>query len=114
MKERKNMKNLNGYWVNKKSGTIHHVSQDTDWSGNPTLWANSRNLRWERDYHFRGDAVQSFQKNYQFICENATNEFYVNVLANIQLKDEYSWGRKTNGRLGITKEEFFNKVMGEA
>jgi hypothetical protein len=114
MKKRKNMKNLTGYWVNKRSGTIHHVSQDTDWRGNPTLWATSRNLRWERDYHFRGDAVQRFQKNYEFICENATNEFYVNVLANIQLKDEYSWGRKTNGRLGITKEEFFNKVKGEA
>ena len=31
------MKNLTGYWVNKRSGTIHHVLQDTDWSGNPKL-----------------------------------------------------------------------------
>ena len=61
------MKNLNGYWVNKRSGTIHHVLQDTDWSGNPTLWANSCNLRWDRSYHFRGDAVQRFQKKYEFI-----------------------------------------------
>ena len=73
------MKNLNGYWVNKRSGTIHYVTQSTDWSGNPTLWATSRNLRWERDYHFRGDAVQRFQKNYDFICENPTNEFFVDV-----------------------------------
>ena len=35
MKKRKNMKNLTGYWVNKRSGTIHHVSQHTDWRGNP-------------------------------------------------------------------------------
>ena len=108
------MKNLNGYWVNKKSGTIHHVSQDTDWSGNPTLWANTCNLRWERSYHFRGDGVQRFQKNYQFVCDNPTNDFFVDVLSNKKLKSEFSWGRKTNGRLGITKEEFFNKVMGEA
>ena len=106
------MKNLNGYWVNKKSGTIHYVLQDTDWSGNPTLWANSRNLRYERSYHFRGDAVQRFQKKYDFICDNPTNEFYVNVLGNKKLKSEFSWGLKTKGRLGITKEEFFNKLRG--
>ena len=75
MKKRKNMKNLNGYWVNKKSGTIHYVLQDTDWSGNPTLWANSRNLRYERSYHFRGDAVQRFQKKYDFICDNQQMSF---------------------------------------
>ena len=107
------MKNLNGYWVNKTSGTIHYVSQNTDWQGNPTLWANSCNLRWERDYHFRGDAVARFQKNYHFICEKPTNEFFVNVLANRQLKNEYGWSRKTKGRLGISKDEFFNKVLTE-
>jgi len=112
MKKRKNMKNLNGYWVNKKSGTIHHVLQDTDWNGNIKLWANSCNLRWERDYHFRGDAVQRFQKNYDFVCENPTNEFYTAVLANEKLKNEFTWGVRTKGRLGITKEEFFNKVKG--
>ena len=32
------MKNLNGYWVNKNSGTIHHVLQDTDWNGNIKLF----------------------------------------------------------------------------
>ena len=108
------MKNLNGYWVNKRSGTIHYVTQSTDWSGNPTLWANTCNLRWERDYHFRGDAVQRFQKSYDFNCENPTNEFFVDVLANQKLKSEFFWGLKTNGRLGITKDEFFSKVKGEA
>ena len=112
MKKRKNMKNLTGYWVNKRSGTIHHVSQHTDWRGNPTLWATSRNLRWERDYHFRGDAVQRFLKNYDFVCSNPTNDFFVDVLANRRLKDDYSWGRKTNGRVGITKDDFFSKVKG--
>ena len=106
------MKNLTGYWVNKRSGTIHHVSKHTDWRGNPTLWATSRNLRWERDYHFRGDAVQRFLKNYDFICSNPTNDFFVDVLANRRLKDDYSWGRKTNGRVGITKVDFFSKVKG--
>ena len=106
------MKNLNGYWVNKRSGTIHHVLQDTDWSGKPKLWANSCNLRWDRSYHFRGDAVQRFLKNYDFICSNPTNDFFVDVLANRKLKNDYSWGRKTNGRVGITKDDFFSKVKG--
>ena len=104
------MKNLNGFWVNKKSGTIHHVLQDTDWSGNPKLWANSCNLRWDRDYHFRGDGVQRFLKNYDFICRKPSNDFYVNVLANVGLKNDYSYGRKTNGRVGISKDEFFSKI----
>ena len=110
--KRKNMKNLNGYWVSKKSGTIHHVLQDTDWSGNPKLWANSCNLRYERSYFFRGDGVDRFLKNYDFVCENPTNEFFVDVLANKKLKNEFTWGLKTNGRLGISKDEFFNKVKG--
>ena len=111
------MKNLNGYWVNKRSGTIHYVTQDTDWSGNPTLWANTCNLPYERMYFTKGsdmNAVDRFLKNYDFVCENPTNEFFVGVLANKKLKSEFTWGRKTNGRLGISKDEFFNKVKGEA
>ncbi len=106
------MKNLNGYWVSKKSGTIHHVLQDTDWRGNPKLWANSCNLRYERSYFFRGDGVDRFLKNYDFVCDNPTNDFFVDVLANKKLKNEFTWGLKTNGRLGISKDEFFNKVKG--
>ena len=115
MKERKNMKNLkNGtysYWVNKKSGTIHHVSVDKAWDGTPKLFNSTTNLRYERSYFFRGDGVDRFLKNYQFVCDNPTNDFFVNVLSNKKLKSEYSWGRKTNGRLGITKDEFFGKVL---
>ena len=115
MKERKNMKNLkNGtysYWVNKKSGTIHHVSVDKGWDGKPKLFNSTMNLRYERSYFFRGDGVDRFLKNYQFVCDNPTNDFFVNVLSNKKLKSEYSWGRKTNGRLGITKDEFFGKVL---
>ena len=108
------MKNLNGYWVNKRSGTIHHVTQDTDWSGNLKLSTTTLNLRYERDYFFRKDAVDRFLKNYEFVCENPNIIFWSKVLANKQLKSELSWGLKTKGRLGITKEEFFNKVKGEA
>ena len=43
-----------------------------------------------------------------------TDDFWVNVLANKKLKSDFTWGLKTNGRLGITKDEFFNKVKGEA
>ena len=116
MKERKNMKNLkNGtysYWVNKKSGTIPHVSVDKGWDGTPKLFNSTTNLRYERSYFFRGDGVDRFLKNYQFVCDNPTNDFFVDVLSNKKLKSEFSWGRKTNGRLGITKDEFFGKVLG--
>ena len=98
------------YWVNKKTGTTHMVRADVDWSGDLKLSTTTLNLRYERDYFFRKDAVARFLKNYDFVCENATNEFYVNVLANKQLKSELSWGLKTKGRLGITKEEFFSKL----
>ena len=57
-------------------------------------------------------AVDRFLKNYDFVCENPTNEFFVDVLANKKLKSDFTWGVKTKGRLGITKEEFFNKVKG--
>ena len=102
------------YWVNKKTGTTHMVSADVDWNGDLKLSTTTLNLRYERDYFFRKDAVARFLKNYDFVCENATNEFYVNVLANKQLKSELSWGLKTKGRLGITKDEFFDKIKGEA
>ena len=102
------------YWVNKKTGTIHHVSADVGYDGKPKLFNSTTNLRYERSYFFRGDGVDRFLKNYDFICENPTNEFFVDVLANKKLKNEFTWGLKTNGRLGITKDEFFNKVKGEA
>ena len=102
------------YWVNKKTGTTHMVFADVDWSGNLKLSTTTLNLRYERDYFFRKDAVNRFLKNYEFVCENPNIIFWSKVLANKQLKSELSWGLKTKGRLGITKEEFFNKVKGEA
>ena len=101
-------------WVNKKSGTIHHVSVDEGYDGKPKLFNSTLNLRYERCYFFRGDAVDRFLKNYDYVCTEPTDDFWVNVLANKKLKSEYSWGLKTNGRLGITKDEFFNKIKGEA
>ena len=114
--KRNNMKDLKigsySYWVNKKSGTIHHVSVDKGYDGKPKLFNSTMNLQYERSYFFRGDGVDRFLKNYEFICENPTNEFFVDVLANKKLKSDFTWGVKTKGRLGITKEEFFNKVKG--
>ena len=69
------------YWVNKKSGTIHHVSADVGYDGKPKLFNSTLNLRYERSYFFRGDAVDRFLKNYDFVCVNPTNEFFVDVLA---------------------------------
>lgn len=100
------------YWVNKKSGTIHHVSVDTTWDGKLKLFNSTTNLRYERSYFFRGPAVDRFLKNYSFITDNPSNDFFVNVLANKKLKSEYSWGLKTRGRLGIGKDEFFSKLKG--
>ena len=114
------MKNLNGYWVNKRSGTIHHVLQDTDWNGNIKLWANSCNLQHERSYHFRdvdrgikgrNNSFKRFLRNYKFICAKPTNDFFVHGLANKVLKRNFSFGLKTDGRVGISKEEFFSKVF---
>ncbi len=100
------------YWVNKKTGTTHMVSADVDWSGDLKLSTTTLNLRYERDYFFRKDAVDRFLKNYEFVCDNPNIVFWSKVLANKQLKSEFSWGLKTKGRLGITKEEFFNKLRG--
>ena len=102
------------YWVNKKTGTTHMVSADVDWSGDLKLSTTTLNLRYERDYFFRKDAVDRFLKNYEFVCENPNIVFWSKVLANKQLKSELSWGLKTKGRLGITKDEFFDKIKGEA
>ena len=100
------------YWVNKKSGTIHHVSADVGYDGKPKLFNSTLNLRYERSYFFRGDAVDRFLNNYDFVCVNPTNEFFVDVLANKKLKSEFTWGLKTKGRLCITKDEFFTKIKG--
>ena len=106
------------YWVNKKSGTIHHVSAEySKYWKNFKLSMSTCNLPYERMYFTRGsdmNAIDRFLKNYDFVCENPTNEFFVDVLANKKLKSEFSWGLKTKGRLGITRDEFFNKVKGEA
>ena len=115
------MKDLNGFWVNKKSGTIHWVSESKAVSGGKKLWSQTTNLRYNRDYFFYekkcnvigfGNSLDNFLKNYEFICDSADvpHDFYVNVLANVGLKNDYSYGRKTNGRVGISKDEFFSKI----
>ena len=104
------------YWVNKKSGTIHMVGVEySEYWKNFKLTMSSLNLPYERMYFTKGsdkNGVGRFLKNYEFICEKPDNEFYINVLSNKKLKSEFTWGVKTKGRLGITKEEFFNKVKG--
>ena len=102
------------YWVNKKSGTIHHVGVDySEYWKNFKLTTSTLNLPYERMYFTKGsdkNGVGRFLKNYEFICEKPDNEFYINVLSNKKLKSEFTWGVKTKGRLGITKEEFFSKL----
>ncbi len=117
MKNRKHLKEgTYTYWVNKKSGTIHHVGVEySKYWKNFKLTMSTCNLPYERMYFTRGSdmgAVDRFLKNYDFVCENPTNDFWVNVIGNKKLKSEYSWGLKTKGRLGISKDEFFNKVKG--
>ena len=102
------------YWVNKKSGTIHMVGVEiSEYWKNFKLTMSSLNLPYERMYFTKGsdkNGVGRFLKNYEFICEKPDNEFYINVLSNKKLKSEFTWGVKTKGRLGITKEEFFSKL----
>ena len=102
------------YWVNKKSGTIHHVGVEySEYWKNFKLTTSTLNLPYERMYFTKGsdkNGVGRFLKNYEFICEKPDNDFYINVLSNKKLKSEFTWGVKTKGRLGITKEEFFSKL----
>jgi len=97
---------LNGFWVNKKSGTIHSVMSDTGYDGKLKLWNSTLNLRYERNYFFRNDGIDRFLKNYEYICgKDIDDNFFVNVLANKKLKSDFSYGF-------ISKEEFFNTVKG--
>ena len=115
MKNRKHLKEgTYTYWVNKRSGTIQHVGVEYNkYFKNFKLTMSTVNLPYERMYFTKGsdmNGVDRFLKNYEFICENPDNDFFVNVLANKKLKSEFTWGRKTNGRLGITKDEYFSKL----
>lgn len=98
---------LNGYWVNKKSGTIHSVFPDTDVFGKLKLINSTLNLRYERMYFIKYNNIDRFLKNYEFICSKETvdNDFFVDVLANKKLKSDLKNGF-------ITKKEFFSKVKG--
>ena len=40
-----------------------------------------------------------------------TNDFFHHVLTNKVLKRNFSLSLKTDGRVGISKEEFFSKVF---
>ena len=103
------------YWVNKRSGTIQHVGVEYNkYFKNFKLSMSTVNLPYERMYFTKSsdmNGVDRFLKNYEFVCENPTNEFFVNVLSNKKLKSEFTWGRKTNGRLGISKDEYFSKLF---
>ena len=100
---------LDGYWVNKKSGTIHFVSESiNEYTGTKTLWAQTQNLPHERDYFFndKNDGIDRFLKNYEFICDGAgiPMDFYHHVLRNRTLKNNFKYGV-------ISKEEFFGRVF---
>ena len=106
---------LDGYWVNKKSGTIHWVSESKAVSGGKKLWSQTTNLRYNRDYFFyekdsmvsRGyGSIDNFLKNYEFICDSAgvPANYYHHVLHNQVLKDNFKYGV-------ISKEEFFGRVF---
>jgi hypothetical protein len=108
MKKEK-MKNLilDGYWVNKKSGTIHFVSESVnEYTGAKTLWAQTQNLPYERDYFFKGDSIDRFLKNYKFVCDGAgiPMDYYQHVLVNKKLKSNFKYGV-------ISKQEFFGRVF---
>ena len=107
---------LDGYWVNKKSGTIHWVSESKAVCGGKKLWTQTTNLRYNRDYFFydresmvsRGyGSIDNFLKNYEFICDSADvpHDFYHYVLHSQALKDSFKYGR-------LSKEDFFHRVLG--
>ena len=106
---------LDGYWVNKKSGTIHLVSESKAISGGKKLWSQTTNLRYNRDYFFyekdsmvsRGyGSIDNFLKNYEFICDSADvpHDFYHYVLHSQALRDSFKYGR-------LSKEDFFARIF---
>ncbi len=89
---------LDGYWVNKKSGTIHWVSESKSVNGGKKLWSQTTNLKYNRDYFFYdkksnvigfGNSLDNFLKNYEFICDSADvpHDFYHYVLHSQALRD---------------------------
>jgi len=113
----KNMKDLilDGFWVNKKSGTIHWVSESESVNGGKKLWSQTTNLKYNRDYFFYdkksnvigfGNSLDNFLKNYEFICDSADvpHDFYHYVLHSQPLRDSFKYGR-------LSKEEFFGRVF---
>ena len=106
---------LDGYWVNKKSGTIHWVSESKAVCGGKKLWTQTTNLRYNRDYFFydkksmvsRGyGSIDNFLKNYEFICDSADvpHDFYHYVLHNNILKENFKYGK-------ISKKDFFARIF---
>ena len=106
---------LDGYWVNKKSGTIHLVFESEAICGGKKLWSQTTNLRYNRDYSFyekksmvdRGyGSIDNFLKNYEFVCDGAgiPMDYYQHVLVNKKLKSNFKYGV-------ISKEEFFARVF---
>jgi len=111
------MKNLilDGYWVNKKSGTIHWVSESESVNGGKKLWSQTTNLKYNRDYFFYdkksnvigfGNSLDNFLKNYEFICDSADvpHDFYHYVLHSQPLRDSFKYGR-------LCKKEFFARIF---
>ena len=105
---------LDGYWVNKKSGTIHLVFEDEAQGGGKRLWSQTTNLSYTRDYFFydresmvsRGySSIDNFLKNYEFICDSADvpHDFYHYVLHNNILKENFKYGK-------ISKKDFFARI----
>ena len=112
----KNKKTEFSYYVNKKSGTIYNVMKDISCTGDKKIWATSTNLCFERNYHYYGrdGGITRFEKNNFLICtsEDCSNDFYNNVISNQKLKNDFTHGKITKNRCGITKEDFFNTVLG--
>ena len=106
---------LDGYWVNKKSGTIHWVSESEAVCGGKKLWTQTTNLRYNRDYFFydkksmvsRGyGSIDNFLKNYEFICDSSDvpANYYHHVLHNQVLKDNFKYGK-------LSKKDFFARIF---
>ena len=106
---------LDGYWVNKKSGTIHLVFESEAIGGGKKLWTETTNLKYNRDYFFydresmvsRGyGSIDNFLKNYEFICDSADTpaNYYHHVLHNQVLKANFKYGK-------LSKEDFFARIF---
>ena len=99
--------NTGSVWANKATGTTHMAFPYKTTAGRLGIHTTTLNLSYERDYFFRGNSINSFLKNYEWICDDEKapeySKYFTQVLSNKSLKRELQYKC-------ISKEDFFKTI----